>query len=158
MPDVKSIQLARLDSKIPVLSLPSDLSGKLRFEYFEFTTAEALAAGSTVDLVKVNPGGVRILHSLSKISVSALGASRVLDFGHRAYETPDDTTVAEDGDAFDADVDVSSAVNVATGSDLAEPKTWAMNSRKGVTLFVTVTGGTIPANATIKGYIVYVSD
>lgn len=132
---------------------PTEDHGKLRLAYFKFTATEAGADGSTVDLCKLPAGAVRILPNLSRYNVSALGASRVMDIGHRAYYKDwTDTEVAEDGDAFVADDDVSAAVEAAA---LGTGVKFDVYSTGGVTIFATVTGGTIPIGAVIEGFVAY---
>ena len=129
---------------------------KVRFAHFEFTQGAAAGdAGSTADLVKLPAGNVRLLPGMSKVYHSALGASRTLDIGHPAYTGADGVAVAADDDAFTAAgaLDVSSAgTNVAFD---AAVRKFDMFSRGGITVQGIVQGGTIPAGATIFGYVAY---
>lgn len=132
---------------------PRDKHGKLRFQYFKATQVGVGDATSEFNLCKLPFGNVRVLPGLSRISCSALGASRTLDVGLRAYETkPDGTLEAEDPDAFIADIDVSSAV---AGVQLATTIKHDVYSRTGAVVMAQVNDGTVPDAAVIEGYIAY---
>lgn len=139
-------------------NIPPDYHAKLRMMKFELAAVTVAGdANSTVDLCMLPPGRVKILPWLSRIKVSAMGASRLLDLGHRAYSAlatpPAGNEVAEDLDALIADLDVSSAVALSAWSSTVVE--WDMYSRSGVMLSVQVTGGTIPIGATIEGFCAY---
>src|SRR5690606_24556732 len=110
MATVKSKQLAA-DRRYPI-----DDHGKLRFMpfYYKNETGGTLADGTQIDLNDLPPGRVRILPNLSRYRVTALGTSRTLDIGLRAYNDKsipdDDSGEIEDDDALVADKDVSAAV------------------------------------------------
>lgn len=137
-------------------SYPTDDHGKLRFLYGKATndTGAALDAGSTVVIGELPSGRVRVLPYLSRYRVSALGASRVMAIGHKAYfdRGVPETAPAEplDADAFAGAIDVSSATNAS----LTDVK-FDLYSRRGVELIATVTGGTIPTGATFEFAIAY---
>lgn len=143
---------------------PIDDHGKLRIQYFYYKneTGGTLADGTQIDLCKLPPGRKRILPQLCRFRSTAMGASRVLDIGLRAYNTlatpPTSADQAEDGDALVADEDISSAVNDAVFDAGASSMKYDVYSREEVTVFATVAGGTIPANAIVEGYIIYVSE
>lgn len=132
--------------------------GKTRYLYFKATQGAAAGdAGSTFDLGRLPFGSVRILPGASLITCSALGASRTLDIGHRAYETRggvDSTVEAEDLDALVANVDVSSAIASVKLSSVIK---FDLHSRSGVLLVAQVNDGTIPIAAVLEGYIAYVT-
>lgn len=130
-----------------------DEHAKLRFAYFKATQSGAGDATSTMDLCKLPAGNVRVLPGLSRYSISALGAARTLDFGHRAYETKADGTLeAEALDAFAANIDASGAI---AGAALATTIKYDLYSRRGVTISAQVNDGTIPDGAVLEGYIAY---
>lgn len=136
-----------------------DVTGKLRIAYFSFTQGAAAGdATSTADLVKLPPGRVRVLEELSKIRFSAFGASRVLDIGYKTYTGNDGVAVAADDDGFATDIDVSAAGNATFAEANHAANTHLFQSRDGVTVYATVAGGTIPAAATLSGYVVYTMD
>lgn len=145
---------------------PVNDHAKLRLQYFNLpAVAVAGDANTTIDLCELPPGAVRIVPELSLIATSAFGSSRTLDVGHRAYTRRDAfmaataTEEAEDPDAFIDGLDVSSAVTgTAFGSGLSAfgyKTKFDLFSKDGVVVFATVLGGTIPANATITGFIAY---
>lgn len=129
---------------------------KVRFAFFEFTQGAAAGdAGSTAELVHLPAGNVRLLPHLSKVFHSALGTSRTLDIGHKAYTGADGAAEAADDDAFTAAgaLDVSAAgTNVAFD---AAVRKFDMFSRGKIQVEGIVQGGTIPAGATIFGYVAY---
>lgn len=136
---------------------PVENGGKLRIAYFEFTQGVAAGdAASTAELCRLPMGRIRIIPQLSRIAFSAFGASRVLDVGFRAYTTEGNAAVAEAANALANDIDVSSAD--ADGVPIGALLKWDLFSTKGVTVFAQVAGGTIPAAATLKGYIIYVAE
>lgn len=137
---------------------PIDKSGKLRFNYFSMPAVTVASdAGSTINLCRLPPGRVRMLPWLNRIWTSAFGASRVFDLGYRAFEKEDGTEEAESANALLNDLDISSAVNgsVMATNTLAK---YDFFSRKGVIIFGTVAGGTIPVAATLQGYVAYIHE
>jgi len=152
MATVYSTQLTEGVRKYPI-----DDHGKTRIQYFYFknTTLAALADGTEVDLCDLPPGRVRILNNLCRYRATALGASRLLDIGHRAYYKDQTTTpVVDDDDAFVSNKDVS-ALTSDVPFDTTIMKT-DIYSKAGVRVYATVDGGTIPIDAIIEGYIFYV--
>lgn len=134
---------------------PTEDHGKLRIQYFE-VTAVAVAGdiGTTIDLCRLPAGAVRVIPHLSRLSVSAFGASRTLSIGHLAYAKKDDgTQEAANPTAFVNALDVSSAV---TANVLGTGLAYDLYSKAGVDIQASVAGGTIPVNATLEGFIVYV--
>lgn len=134
--------------------------GKLRFQYGKATQgAVAGDDGSMVEMFRLPPGRKRILPWLSRYSVSALGASRVMKVGLRAYfdrSVVGGTAQAENDDEFMSGIDVSSATaNVAWPITLTGMK-WDVFSRDEIMIFVTITGGTIPAVATFEMIMAYI--
>jgi len=128
----------------------------LKYLFFEFTQGAAAGdAGSTAALVKLPPGEVRVFNDLSRIYSSAMGSGRTMDIGHEAYTEQDGDAVAADPDDLDANVDVSAAVAFNIGGTVGTHETKVFNSRDGVILTAQVNDGTMPAAATISGYIVY---
>lgn len=123
-------------------------NAKVRLACFDFAQGETAGdAGSTADLV-VLPANCRILPALSRITTSALGAT--LDVGLRAYKNVEGVAVAEDADAIGAALATSSETSVAMGEGYID-----VASQGSVVVFAT---GTLPAKATLKGYIAYLAD
>lgn len=149
----KSDQITALTTYPIVNAEQADVGGKVRTRRFTHTQSGAGDATSTVELVQLPAGRVRVLLDQSVIANSAFGASRVLDIGYAAYTDFSGTTVAASANGIKNDLDVSAAAtNTMAGAAGAEP-TLAFNSKTGVTLYCTVAGGTIPDGATLKGYV-----
>ena len=127
--------------------------GKIRLAHFTFVNGSTVGAdGSSVDLVKLPHGKVRILPGLSRIAVSALGSSRVMDLGVRAYVASDGkTAVAAILNDFVNDRDVSSATDSTFGTTVKKD----YFSSTGLTICATIAGGTIDAAETMEGYVAY---
>lgn len=153
------LALQSVQEKTDYRGRPTDEHGKLRIQYFELeAVAVAGDIGSTVDLCTLPPGAIRILPLLSMLQVSAFGASRTLSVGHRAYQkrdNPGEAYEAESANAFINARDVSSATFAAFSAAVLK---YDVYSKQGVKLFATVAGGTIPVNATIKGYVIYIAE
>lgn len=155
-----SDQLQAVDFDAPTGKVyPDEWSGKLRIAHFTLTQTVAGDATSVQSLVKLPAGRVRILLDKSVIANSAFGTSRVLDIGYAAYTAKDGTETVADPDAFKNDLDVASAAAAASLAQAAgADPTVLFETRDGLVIQSTVSGGTIPANATLKGYIVYVKE
>ncbi len=139
-------------------SYPINKHGKLRFHFFNVPAANVLAIGdinSTFELGYLPPDRIRVLPWLSRYSMSAMGASRTLYLGLRAYSSrpPDNADNVEDEAAFLSAIDVSSAVVNATVS--ATVQKLDFYSRSGIGLFARVKGGTVPVSTTLSGCIAY---
>lgn len=152
--------LANNAARPPVQNATHLSRGRMRIQRFRFTQGSAAGdANSLQNLCKLPAGNVTVLLALSRIAWSAMGTARTLDIGTLAYVDQAGDAVAAAADVFDADIDVSS-VGVATlGSDFAtEPNDPVFQSRNGVTIQSKIVAGTIPAAATLFGYIVYIQD
>lgn len=154
----KSTQLTNAEAVPVVRTHGVDLSGKLRVAYFDFTQDGAGDATSTVDLVELPNGRVRVYPELSHIKFSAFGASRVLDIGYLAHTDQNGDAVSADTDYFATDVDVSSAGTAKLSEALDAATTKLFQSRDGVVIQANVAGGTIPDAATLSGFVVYAMD
>lgn len=126
---------------------------KIRLAHFTFVNGDTVGAdGSSVNLVKLPAGRVRVLPDLSRIAVSALGASRVMDLGFRAYVASDGiTAVAASLNDFVNDRDVSSATDSHFGTDVKKD----FFSFDGITICALIAGGTLDAAETMEGYVAY---
>lgn len=158
----KSTQVTAVDdTEPPVYPEANEWHGRLRVARFTFTQGAAAGdATSTATLVKLPNGAVRILGHLSRVSFSAFGSSRTLDIGYAAHRDRSGTAVVADADAFASAVDVSSAGTTTLAEALAAATdgTTLITSQQGFYVNATVAGGTIPAAATINGYVVYVAE
>jgi len=126
---------------------------KIRLAHFTLPATTVTGDdGSSVQLVRLPSGKVRVLPILSYIAVSALGSSRVMDLGVRAYVASDGiTAVAAILNDFVNDRDVSAATAANFGTSLKKD----YFSATGLTICALVTGGTIPIGATMEGYVAY---
>ena len=157
---VKSVQLTE-GTTTPLRLYPTDLHGKLRIARGTYTAPAELAAGTTIEMLKLPAGRITLLGHLSRYSVSALGAGRTLDIGHLAYIKGDQTVnnadqlQAADVDAFVDGDDVSSAV---TAEVISTNLTIDLYSKTGITLTMTVLGDVIDAAETFELVVLYVQD
>lgn len=150
---VENFQSAQIAAQVNAGRMrPTEDHGKLRVQYFRAVAGVAGDANSTIDLCELPPGAVRVLPGLSRISCSALGAGRQLDVGHRAYQKRYNEDEPQNFEAFIANLDVSSAVN---GGAFGTGIKYDVYSLTGVTVAAQVTGGTIPQNSVVEGYITY---
>lgn len=157
----KSAQLNNVDAKPPVMNHASQSHGRKRVMAFEFTQGAAAGdATSTQDLIKLPAGKCRLYLNEAWMAGSAFGASRTLNVGWTAYVDPDGAAVVADPNGLDNAIDVSSAAQAQLGSAVAAAngKMIDFDSRDGVLIQAVVAGGTIPAAATLKGYITYAQD
>lgn len=117
-------------------------------------TAVAGVDGEIFLLRQLPPGRFVVYPRLSYLQIDALGASRVIAVGYQAYTDETGAAVAAAASAFDSGVSVASAVNLQLGASAAAGTggIFEFNSRSGVNLVATVTGGTVPASSKINGY------
>lgn len=116
----------------------------------EFTQSAAAGDATSTQAITMMPAGKHKVLAIT-LDVSAFGASRTLDVGYEAYTKSDGTTaVAASGTFFKSALDVSSATIVSI------PCNKDMDSLSGYVISTTVAGGTIPAAATIKGYVTFI--
>ncbi len=132
--------------------------GKLRQVHFNVLALAAADATSTIDLCNLPPGPLRLLPALSHFNISALGAARTLDIGHRAYfaRPPVNAQQAEDLAAIVANIDVSSALAGAVVN--AAVTKLDLYSLSGITVCAQINDAAIPANATMSGYLTFIQD
>ena len=142
-----------------------EVQGRLRIAYFDFTQGAAAGdATSTVDLIYIPAGRVRVMSKMCWVTCSAFGASRVLDVGHTGYTDEGGTAVTADPDMMADGLDVSAAADIqmglttSTGVAAATGMTHLFTSRDRTLIQAVVAGGTIPAAATLNGFLVYVND
>lgn len=147
----KSTEISNAEATPPALNAPSK-KGRLEAHVFSFTQNGAGDAGSTVEIVKLPPGRYSIVGGLSKIAFSAFGASRVLDLGWSAHTDGGGSSVSASPNGIDDNIDVSAAGAAEPGSALTGTLK-EIDARDGVTIYATVSGGTIPDAATLDGYL-----
>lgn len=155
----KSVQLANADLLPDVKNQTTASRGKKRVEYFTFTQGAAAGdANSTADLVELPAGRKRILLTECYVAASAFGASRTLDIGYTAYRDFAGAAVVADVDALLDGRDVSSATGALLTVAAAADPTLLIESANAVVIQAKCLGGTLPAGATITGYVTYVTD
>jgi hypothetical protein len=158
---VTAAPLATIEAGEGELVQSREYLGRVRVARFTYTntTGGTLAAGSKFRLVKLPANRVIVLGRLSNLKHSALGASRVAKIGHEAYISRANVPVAEGDDALATGLDLATAgVKHMDGNIATADTQLAYDSRDGVVLFATITGGTIPNGATIKGEVYFVTD
>ena len=145
---IKSPEVQRADGdSLAVATYPR--SGHLKMRRFAFAQGAAAGdANSTQALIYI-PRGLRYVVSF-EVVWSAFGASRVLDLGYAAYTKTDGTAVAAAAAGIKDDLDVSAA-----GTARYFLNTEFSSTGKGILITGLVAGGTIPANATISGCLLY---
>ena len=147
----------------PNLKANSPDHGRVKAMYFEYTQGSTAGAdGDTINLVQLPAGRLRVLAHLSRINVSALGASRVMNVGYTAFTQPGATaaaapsTVNADADFFCSAVDVSAATSTTFDESTTATLGNQLESTDGIVLNATITGGTIPAAAIVRGVVYYI--
>jgi len=153
----KSTQVTNTDATPPVMEETSDLHGRMRIAYFDHTQSGAGDATSSVEIVRLPPGTVRLLGALSRIEHAWTTASATMDVGWDAYIDLDGDAVAADADGLDNGIDVDTAGVTAIGSTQAAD-TKVFTSREGVSIRLTSQDTAIADTNTASGYLVYVVD
>lgn len=135
--------------------------GRLRFREFNFTQGAAAGdANSLINLVRL-PVGARVIADLSHLKRSAFGTGRTLDIGFLAYTKQGGTAVAAVVDKFLDGLDVSAAGKAFMGTGTSASQIFKFDEaiEEGfIDVQAIVLGGTIPAAATLSGWIAYVED
>lgn len=152
-----SIEFAAIRNK----NLPMDnrdFHSRIRFMKFTFTQGAAAGDVNSLQyLTKLPAGKINVLTDLSKVFFSAFGAARTLDIGWDAYNDVDGDEVAADVDGVLDGEDVSAAGNAAL-LGASSGGVLPFHSQQGVDIVAKVLGDTIPAAATLKGWIAYTAD
>lgn len=157
----KSTQVTSMTATPPVRLGTSEHHGVVRVAYFSCTQSGAGDAASTLDLVRIPAGKVRILKMSSKLICSAWGAARTLNVGHTGYTKPDNSAQAASAACIADTIDVSAAASKELGTGtggLGTDPTLLIESTSGALIQAVVAGGTIPDGATLNGYVSYVMD
>ncbi len=133
--------------------------GRLRVMTFEFTQGSVAGdAGSLAVLGRLPAGNVRVILPLSFIGTSAMGVARTMDIGWLAYTQRDGSAVTADPNGLDDGIDVSSAATTTPGGTLGGGENKEFDNEGGVDITAQINDDTIPAAATIQGFLVYVVD
>ena len=136
--------------------------GGLNIAWFTYTHAGG-AGTHTIDLVTLPAGKIRVMSSLSYISMSQMVTSADAHLGHRAYTQPDGTAVAEDDNEWVDNSDVGGAARAGAWSNqIGTAVNGAVNladteyeTQEGLKIFVTIDTANIEDTDTIDGYVVY---
>lgn len=152
-----SLQVANLAASPPVIENTYNLHGSLRIAYFSHIQAITGAALSTVLIVKLPPGKIRLLCELSRITHNWTISTVDMDVGWKAYTDLDGAAVVANDDGIDADIDVDTAGSFTPGSELTAA-TIVFESRDGVDIELKAQAVGITALDTVSGYLVYIQD
>ncbi len=154
----KGDQLTNLDASPPVIENTHNLHGRLRVAYFSHTQAGIGDAGSSVEIVRLPPGKIRVLAHLSWLEAASVGASATLDVGWDAYEDLDGVAVALDVDGIlnGGDIDTTANINMADVATVTAG-TITFESKDGVSIRATFIAAMADLE-TISGAIVYIQD
>jgi len=141
-------------------NVSSDESGKVRIAYFEHTQDGAGDATSSVAVVKLPPGRVRLMGNLSNIYFNWTTASATADIGWDAYTDFGGTAVAADPNGLDDGIDVDTAGNQTNLCSILATSgyTKVFESKEGVTLRLTSQDVALADASTAKGFFAYVKD
>jgi hypothetical protein len=147
----KSAQLTSLDAGVK-MSAPEGGGAPMRAYYFNATQAGAGTAGSTVELVRIPAGRVRIFTVLSSLTSNPIaGAGATCQVGYAAYTGQDGVPVAASVNAFtvtplDVATTTPKTLNAGTGQGVL------LDSMSGISIVATFTA--IADLSVTAGYIV----
>lgn len=157
--DQKSTQRTNEDASPQVMNPTHNALGRMRISYFSHTQSGAGDVLSTVELVKLPAGNVRLLGLLCAIRHNWTEATVDMDVGWNAYTGHDGVAVVADDDGLDADVDVESAGIITIGSVLAaNANQKVFQSKGGVTIVLKAQAAGLGDGDTVEGYLVWIRD
>jgi hypothetical protein len=156
----KGDQITNTEASPTVLEDTTSLHGRMRIAFFSHTQVAAGDANSTVEVVKLPAGKVRVLFQSSRIEHNWTVATVDMNVGWQAYTDNDGEAVVADPNGLDAAVDVETAGIITPGSAIAAGagKTMVFNSLSGVTLELQAVAAGLNIGDTAQGYFVYVVD
>tara|TARA_R100001377_G_scaffold85297_1_gene71370 strand:- start:1048 stop:1539 length:492 start_codon:yes stop_codon:yes gene_type:complete len=156
-----SVQITNEIATPVVKSETTTKTGKLRFAFFTHDQVGAGDANSTVALVKLPAGRVRLIGGLSRMYVNWTQGSQTMDIGWDAYVDQNGADVAADVDGLVDGLDVDSVGYFSMESNVAAGKllggTHLFDSRDGVTIRALAISAMV-AGDDLDGYIAYVVD
>ena len=135
-----STQYAKTVAASPSKISTTELAGRVRIAYADFTAANAQ---ETINMFKL-PNGARIIGG--RVNHVALGGSTTLSIGHAAYVKADETAVAADVDEYKA----AASSNSVTSFNIANTTLLGENSVVDAPDGLIVTATTAGGNATGK--------
>jgi hypothetical protein len=154
-------------SATPSLMPTSTWGGRVRSMFFSHTQDGAGDAGSSVALVQLPPGTVRLLLPYCTIYANWTTASATLDLGWDAYTDLNGDTVAADPDGLINGISVDSAgvfafeeltASAGAGATTATGYTKVFSSKDPVVIRATSTDTAIADGDLITGILLYVAD
>ncbi len=154
----KGDQVTNLDATPPVVENTANMHGRMRIAYFSHTQSGAGDANSTVEVVRLPAGKVRLLGALSRIEHNWTVSTVDMNVGWAAYVDIDGTAVVADPNGLDAAIDVDSAGTIAVGSVLGTADTKLFESQSGVSIELQAVAAGLADTDTVEGYLVYVVD
>lgn len=136
-----------------------EFHGRVRIAFFTHDQVGTGDADSSIILVKLPPGRVRLLASQSKAYVNWTTATADLDIGWDAYENFAGDIVAADPNGIDDVIDVEVAGYQTFGNQLeASGGSIVFESKEGVIIRATTTTTAIVIGDDLVGYFLYVLD
>ena len=154
----KGGQLTNLDAVPAVVENSHNIHGRLRVAYFSHTQSGAGDANSTIEVVRLPPGKIRLLGALSRIKHNWTISTVDMNVGWAAYTDLDGTAVVADANGLDAAIDVDTAGAIAIGSVLGTADTKVFESKDGVSIMLQAVAAGLADTDTVEGYLVYVQD
>lgn len=156
----KGDQITNVEATPPVLEDTTSLHGRKRIAFFSHTQVAAGDANSTVSVVKLPAGRVRVMFQESFIEHNWTVATVDMNIGWLAYTDQDGAAVVADPNGIDAAIDVEVAGTFVPGSAIAAGtgKTKLFESRDGVTLDLQAVAAGLNIGDTAQGYFTYVVD
>jgi len=151
-----STQVANGVAHPPVMTPVHQWNGKLRFYEFDYTQDGIATIADTMAAIILPAGKVRLVLAMSRIVVSAGGASSTMDIGWEAYTNADGTAVAADPNGLDDNIDTSSATITVPAGTIGGAETKLFDSQEGVTITLQVNDTAFPDTGTMVGYFVAV--
>lgn len=127
---------------------------KIRIYGFNFTQGAAAGdAGSFAYLYRLPAGKVALLHASSFYKFSAMGTARTMDLGWAAYKDKLGTAVVADPNGIADGTNVAAAGTLHGSGGVLSNGYKEFESSTGVDITAQINDGTIPAAATIAGYL-----
>lgn len=162
MANINATEYANEIASPVIRNAPDVAHGRIRWRHFTYTNTAGGAASDTATLVRLPAGKrVRLIKPMSFVVCSAFGAARVLSVGYTAYVNTAGTTVSASTNTIADSIDISAAAlkQMGTGTNgIGADTDILFDARDGIVLQGVVTGGTIPAGATLAGGFSYVVD
>ncbi len=156
MATTNSTQYANGVAHPPVLNDANIHNGKLRFFEFDYTQDGIATIADTMAAIKLPAGKVRLVLPMSRLVVSAGGASSTMDIGWEAYTDSDGSAVAADPNGLDDGIDTSGATVTNPGGTVGGAETYLFDSQEGVTITLQINDTAFPDTGTMVGYFVTV--